>query len=261
MGRLEGGQLVGNGDTDGEEEGHDAATNTRTREFMDALYRGDVTNAGAAENSDALIAALATAYGAPPEQPQQPPHPSALSPPTVVTASTPASATPPPKTAFPVAQKGSRFKRTRAVPPPTVDNDDGLREGGADRMEHGTALSATSPSSAPIHPGGSLPVPVPVPDTQIPPMIVDSPSFAPPPGGRRRDGLGPSPMMTIIDSPSFRKPMPGRPLSLSHPPTVLPLVRESSSGTQRQQETSTPHEPGKKEKVSRFKAQQQRAEP
>jgi hypothetical protein len=43
--------------------------------------------------------------------------------------------------------------------------------------------------------------------------------------------------------------MPGR------PPTVMPLVRESS-GTQRQQDTST-HESGKK--VSRFKAQ--RAEP
>jgi hypothetical protein len=80
-------------------------------------------------------------------------------------------------------------------------------------------------------------------------MIIDSPSFAPPPGG--------APMTTtIIDSPSFQKPQfplqsakPMRPSS--RPPTVLSSVRESS-GTPRQQETPA-HEPGKK--VSRFKAQ------
>jgi hypothetical protein len=34
-----------------------------TPEFMDGSHHGDVTNAGAMENSDALIAALETAYG------------------------------------------------------------------------------------------------------------------------------------------------------------------------------------------------------
>ena len=255
MGRLEGGQLVGNGDSDGGENEDDDATDIgRTREFMDALHRGDVTNAGAVENSDALISALEIAYGAPPKQPQHP-HPSAQSPSAVVTASIPASAAPS-KTAPPVAQKNSRFKLARAVPPPAVADDEGLREG-ADMVEHGTtALSATSPSSTPIHVVGSLPVP----DTSAfrLPTIIDSPPLAPPPGGGGGGGGGggdaPPPLVTtIIDSPSFQKPQ--FPLSSARPmrppPAVLPLVRESS-GTQRQQETST-HEPGTK--VSRFKAQ------
>jgi hypothetical protein len=243
MGRLERGQLVGNGD-DGEEDGGDDTTNARNREFTEALYRGDVTNAGAAGNTNALIAALETAYGAPPKQPQHS-HPSAQSPPTVVTASILASAVPP-KTAPPVAQKSSKFKLARAVPPQTIDNDEGLREGGADMVEQRTG--------APPVPGTSA--------SQLPPMIVDSPSFAPPPppGGSGGGGGGdaPSPMVTaIIDSPSFQKPQ--SPLSsarpMRRPPTVLPSVRESS-GTQRQQDTSK-HEPG--QKASRFKAQ--RAEP
>ena len=261
LGRLEGGQLVGNTDSDdGEEDEGNDTTNARTREFMDALYRGDVTNAGTAENTDALIAALETAYGAPPPKQLQHPHPSAQSPPTVVTASIPASAAPP-KTAPPVVQKSSKFKLARAAPPPTVANNEGLREGGADRVQHRTgALSAKLPSSAsvPVHIVGSPTVPD--ISASLPPMIVNSPSFAPPPpGGGGRGGDAPSPITTtIIDSPSFQKPQ--SPLASARPtrrpPTVLPCVRESS-GTQRQQETTSTHEPGRK--VSRFKAQ--RAEP
>jgi hypothetical protein len=258
MGRLEGGQLVGNADSDdGEEDEGDDATNTRTHEFIDALYRGDVTNAGAAENTDALIAALETAYGAPPPKQPQHPHPSAQSPPTVVTASIPASATPS-KTGPPVAQKSSKFKLARAAPPPTVANNKGLREGGADIVERRTgALSAKSPSSAtvPVHIVGSPTTPD--ISASLLPMIIDSPSFAAPapPGGGGRGSDAPSPVTTtIIDSPSFQKPQ--SPLSsarpMRRPPTVLPCVR-LSSGTQRQQETTSTHEPGKK--VSRFKAQ------
>lgn len=258
MGRLEGGQLVGNADSDdGEEDEGDDATNTRTHEFIDALYRGDVTNAGAAENTDALIAALETAYGAPPPKQPQHPHPSAQSPPTVVTASIPASATPS-KTGPPVAQKSSKFKLARAAPPPTVANNKGLREGGADIVERRTgALSAKSPSSAtvPVHIVGSPTTPD--ISASLLPMIIDSPSFAAPapPGSGGRGSDAPSPVTTtIIDSPSFQKPQ--SPLSsarpMRRPPTVLPCVRESS-GTQRQQETTSTHEPGKK--VSRFKAQ------
>jgi len=248
MGRLEGGQLVGNGDSDREDEPNEAVS-ARTREFMDALRRGDVTNAGTAENSDALIAALETAYAVPPKQPQQP-HPSARAPPAVIIAPRLASATPS-ATAPPIVQKSSRFKLERAVPPPTIAEDEGLREDSADMAEIGTAFSATSPasSSAPTR----VIAPPPVRDTsassQPPMVIVDSPSFAPPLAG--------APMTTtIIDSPSFQNPQfplsSAKPMRPSpRPPTVLPSVRESS-GIPRQQETPA-HEPGKK--VSRFKAQ------
>lgn len=251
-GRLEGDQLVGNSDSEGGEDEGDGATNARTREFMQALHRGDVTNAGAAENSDALIAALETAYSAPPKQPQNS-HPSAQSPPTAATPSVPASAAPS-RTAPPVAQKGLKFKPVRAVPPPTIVSNEGLREGGAGKVvEHGIALPATSPLSASTHV-----VSPPVKDSSASqlPMIIDSPSFAPPPGG---GSDAPSPMMTsiIIDSPSFQKPQVPIPSArqMRRPPIVQPSVRESS-GIQRQHETPT-HQPG--QKVSRFKAQ--RAEP
>jgi hypothetical protein len=245
MGRLEGGQLVGNGDSDREDDEDDEAVGARTREFMDVLRRGDVTNAGAAENSDALIAALETAYGAPPKQPHSSAQVHLTAPPPTSAASS--------RIAPLLPKKGSKFKLERAVPPPTIAEDEGLREGGADTVEHGTILSATSrpsPSSlSPTRVVGSLPVP----DTsasQSPMMIIDSPSFAPPPGG--------VPMTTtIIDSPSFQKPQfplpSAKPMRPSpRPPTVLSSVRESS-GTPKQQETPAHDEPGKK--VSRFKAQ------
>ena len=241
MGRLEGGELIGNGDSDREDDGDDEAVITRTRELMDVFRRGDVTNAGAAENSDALIAALEKAYGAPPKQA----YSSAQA---HTTAPAPTSAAPS-GTAPPPPKRSSRFKLERAVPPPTIAEDDSLRE---DTEEHVTTLSDTSrpsQSSAPTRVINSLPAPD-TPASQSPMMIIDSPSFAPPPGG--------APVMTttIIDSPSFQKPQfplpSARPLlPSSRPPTVLSSVRESS-GTPRQQETPA-HEPGKK--VSRFKAQ------
>lgn len=55
-GRLEGKQLMG--DVDSSDEGEGAVDEA----FVDALRRGDVTNAGAAENADALVAALESAY-------------------------------------------------------------------------------------------------------------------------------------------------------------------------------------------------------
>ncbi len=226
MGRLEAGQLVGNSDSDGED---DAA---RAREFVDALYRGDVTNAGAAENSDALIAALESAYGAPPEQPSPP------VPPTVTASPVLASSTPT-KTA-PISQKNSRFKPARTVPPLFLADNEGPREGGA-------SPSSQPPTNVTVVERKTVPVPVatvgsPPAPSQLPPMIVDSSSFAPPGGD--------APMM-VIDSPSFRPPLSSaRPTRL---PTVLTSVRESS-GPQRQQQQQGPvPEPGKK--VSRFKAQ------
>ena len=236
MGRLEYDQLVGDGDSDRESDEGDGPVNGRTGEFMNALRRGDVTNAGAAENSDALIAALETAYCAPPEQT----HSSAQAP--LTTPPLTSSAPPLAGTALLPPKKGSRFKLERAVPPPTIAEDEGLREDGADTVEHETAPTRVIGSP-------------PVPDTstfQSPMMIIDSPSFAPPPGGAPT-----APMTTtIIDSPSFQKPQfllpsakPVRPSS--RPPIVLSTVRESS-GTPRQQETP---EHGPEKKVSRFKTQ------
>jgi hypothetical protein len=239
MGRLDGSELVGNGDSDHEDDEDDEAAIARTREFMDVLRRGDVTNAGAAENSDALIAALENAYAAPHSTAQA--HPTTLP---------PTSAAAAPSVTVPAPKKSSRFKLEHAVPPPTIAEDEGLREGGTDTAEHGTTLSAPSRPSPPSALGrvaGSLPVPD-ATASQSPMMIIDSSSFAPPPGGAT----------TIVDSPSFQKPQflppSAKPMvrPSSRPPTVLSSVRESS-GTPRHQETPA-HEPGGK-KVSRFKAQ------
>lgn len=241
MGRLEADQLVSNNNSDSDEEEaeaeeHDAA---RAREFVDALYRGDVRNAGAvAENSDALIAALESAYGAPPKpkpKPKQPPPPPTSS---VVTTGPvlPASGS-----AAPVSSQknnnSSPFNPARAAAPPSTYVDDkSPREGGG---ASSSLRLPPPPTSATVVERKAGP-----PDaSHLPSMIVDSPSFAPP-GGR-----GGEVHATIIDSPSFR---PAR------PPTVLATVRESSGAQQQpqqplQQQQASASEPGKK--VSRFKAQ------
>ncbi|KAH9956596.1 hypothetical protein BC827DRAFT_744324 [Russula dissimulans] len=241
MGRLEADQLVGDDDGDGE---HDAA---RTREFMDALNRGDVTNAGAAENSNALIAALESAYGAPPGQ--RPPPPAA----------SPATGTAPVPAPTALAQKNSRFKLARAAPPSTLaPNDKGPREGGAspsrppptsNTVVERKAVRPHATASSPPAPPGALGSRQPATAPQIPSMIVDSPSFAPP------GGDAPA---AVIDSPSFRPPLPSA--RLTRPSAVVAsTVREPSGTTQQQkQKQQQPQpvlvpEPGKP--VSRFKAQ------
>ena len=260
MGRLElDGQLVGNSDSDGEGD-EDAA---RAREFVGALYRGEVTNAGAAENSDALIRALEAAYGTPLAS-KQPPPPAAAA--ASVTTEPNVSASSAPTKSAPVSQKGSRFELARAVPPPTFTSDEGPREGGAlppnkppTRATVVERKPAPAPTPTPIAPpikpdAADQPTPTsadlggsPSASAQLPSMIVDSPSFAPPGGN--------APMM-VIDSPSFRPPPSSA--RLTCPPTVLATVRESSSGTQQpqrrqqQQHRGQALEPGK---VSRFKAQ------
>ncbi|KAI9509594.1 hypothetical protein F5148DRAFT_735061 [Russula earlei] len=219
MGRLEADQLLGNSDSDGEDEA------ARTRDFINALYRGDVTNAGAAENSDALIAALESAYGAPSKQ---------LAAPAIATESVVASV--PSKTAL-LAQKNSRFKPGGVARPLPTRNT---------VVERKTALSPSS-----IRPQATIPSPSDPPGTvahlpaisQLPSMIVGSPSFPPPLTG--------DVPMTIVDSPSFCPPIPGPSARPTRPPAVLTSVHESS-GTQMQQQARV-LEPGKP--VSRFKAQ------
>src|SRR6266404_4143880 len=68
MGKLEGSRLVGAGDSDGDGEGEEF-DDARVHAFINGLHRGDVTNAGAASNSDALIASLDSAYGGAPPRP------------------------------------------------------------------------------------------------------------------------------------------------------------------------------------------------
>ena len=253
MGRLEpDGQLVGNSDSDGEEEDNAA----RAREFVGALNRGEVTNAGAAENSDALIRALEAAYGAPLTSKKPPPTAAATS--ITTEPSLPASA---PTKSAPGSQKSSRFKLARAVPPPTLTSDKGPREGGAlptskppTRATVVERKPAPAPTATPFKPNATdPPIPAsadmggsPSASAQLPSMIVDSPSFAPPGGD--------APMM-VIESPSFCPPPSSA--RLTCPPTVLATVRESSPDThqpqQQQQQRGQALEPGKK--VSRFKAQ------
>lgn len=219
IGRVEDSQLIGNSDSEGEGE-DDVA---RAREFVDALHRGEVTNAGAAENSDALIAALESAYGAPPKQPAP------TAPPTVTTVPIPASAL---AKSAPVAQKKSTFKLAGPALPPPLAEDEGPREGKA---------TATAPRQPPTNVTIVERKAVPVPSSQSPPVIVDSPSFAPPGG---------APVM-VVDSPSFRPPLPSsRP---TRPPAVLATVRESSGAQQQQQQQGQAPEAGKR--MSRFKVQ------
>jgi len=214
MGQLEDGQLVGHSDSEGDD---DAA---RAREFVGALYRGEVTNAGVAENSDALIAALESAYGAPPKQPAPP------APPTVTSDPIPASSAP--IKSAPVSQNNSKFKLARPAPPRPLAGVEGPREG-----------DATAPSQPPTNVTIVGRKAAPAPSSQSP-VIVDSPSFAPPGGAP----------VTVIDSPSFRPPLPSsRP---TRPPAVLATVRESSQ-QQQQQQQGQGRQAG--EKTSRFKAQ------
>ncbi len=250
-GRLEGDQLVGNGDNDSEGEGDDEGEDTRVRAFMDALRRGDVTNAGAAENADALIAALESAYGAPPRSP--PASSAATTGPRPVPAPAPAPA-PPTTTPTPARrQKDSKFKLARPVAPPrTLANHEGPREG-AEALRTAPRSLPTSETVLERKPSAATPPPPPPPA----PAIVDSPSFPPPPAGA---GAGTTAPIAIIDSPSF--PPPRRP---TRPPTVLPtsgLVRESPSGrgAAQQQQQQQPAEapapgPGPGNKMSRFKVQ------
>ncbi|KAI9445961.1 hypothetical protein H4582DRAFT_2163084 [Lactarius indigo] len=211
-GRLEGDQLVGNGDNDSEEE--DEGEDARIGAFMDALRRGEVTNAGAAENSDVLVAALESAYGAPPRPPPAP-----LAPP--ATAPTPAR-----------QQKDSKFKLARPVAPPrTLVDDEGPREG-AEALRpiarplpiSETVLERKRPVPTQVQPPPSL---SPAPGVADSPMaIIDSPSFPPP------SPAGTAAPIAIVDSPSF--PPSRRP---TRPPTVLPtsnLVRESAQQQQQQ---------------------------
>ncbi|KAN0127990.1 hypothetical protein V8E53_014167 [Lactarius tabidus] len=216
-GKLEGDHLVG---SDNDSEGDDEAD---ARAFMDALRRGDVTNAGAASSADALVAALESAYGAPPSTSPAPPTP--------IPAPTP-----------PVRQqKDSKFKIVRAAAPPRTlaSKDEGPREGaaGAPLPMSETVLERKRPTA-----------PAPAPAPAAPMTIVDSPSFPPPAGV----GVGAAPHATLVDSPSF--PPSRRP---TRPPAVMPissLVRESSGG-RRAVEVPRPR-PGSGKKTSRFKAQQ-----
>ena len=245
-GRLEGDELVDYCEGEVNDDDDDA----RARAFMDALRRGDVTNAGAAENADALVAALESAYG--------PPPPASSSAPTV-----PHPQPAPAPTPARQHKKDSKFKLVRAAAPPrALADDEGPRVGaaalappngrGAPRPSLLTSETVFERKRQPA-PSQSHPPPPP-PDIAGSP-IIDSPSFPAPLAGARAGE------MTIIDSPSFPPPLSShRP---TRPPTVLPtssLVRESGGRSggmalQRPTEVAVPG-PGPGKKISRFKAQQ-----
>ncbi|KAI0253519.1 hypothetical protein BJV78DRAFT_1360116 [Lactifluus subvellereus] len=260
-GGLEGNRLIGHSDSEGENE-DDA------RVFIDALRRGEVTNAGAAENSDALIAALESAYGAPPK----PPAAAAAAAEPIPTPSLPTGPTAP--------QKTSKFKLTRAAPPRTPAGDGGPREGSAHPprpLPTSETVVERRPAPSPTSSAARAPAATPSLSRSTPsmgavgspPTIVDSPSFARPGGGAPvvmaidspsfappGGAATPTPMTTIIDSPSFQPPPPSA--RQTRLPTVLASsVREASSGAPRAHghgaQQAPASEPGTK--VSRFKAQ------
>ena len=158
-GKLEDEQLVGIDGSDGDDE-DDA------RAFMDALRRGDVTNAGAAtSNSDALVSALESAYGAPPPAP---------------------ALAPAPASARQYQQKESKFKLVRATAPPrtlaaaaaAAKNAEGPREGTAIPMSE-TVLERKPQPQQPQSPLAPMATAIIDSPSFPPPVIVDSPSFPP----------------------------------------------------------------------------------
>ena len=184
-GKLEDEQLVSIED--------DSESEDDARAFMDALRRGDVKNAGtgadaaaASSNSDALIAALESAYGAPP------PTPSA----------------PAPAPARQYQQKDSKFKLVRAAAPPrtlAATNAEGPREGVPAMSE--TVLERKSVPQPPMVPMATAIIDSP----SFPPphatAVIDSPSF--PPSQSRRPTRPP----TVVPASGGAREVPGKKIS------------------------------------------------
>jgi hypothetical protein len=191
-GKLHGDQLISNSDSECEVDDDD------TRTFMDALRRGQVTNAGAAENSDALVKALESAY-ATPSKSQHPPTPP---PPATTSIAAPAT----------VPQRISKFKLARVAPQHNPPTDESLREGGAQPPNKPplpmseTVIERSSHRKPLVPPSRSSLSPSSQPSTVLspPPMIVDSPSF--PPAAATVAGGGSAVTTTIIDSPPYYPP-------------------------------------------------------
>ncbi|KAI0313339.1 hypothetical protein OF83DRAFT_1165618 [Amylostereum chailletii] len=267
LGWVEDDKLVGAGESDEDDEDENIEA------FMAALRKGEITNAGAEQNAEVLVAALTRAYGGP--SPMAAPSTSTQSAPLVEPKSSDLSSVQPPS-----KPKTSKFKLTRPQ----------ARSSPSDSSGSGTPLSTVGRSSPKLptsqtvverKPGPSLLAARPAVQTTIPKCasssvknaspsststtvntpstVVDSPSFLQPvsqtpsmvvdsPSFRPHVSQIPLQMPSmIVDSPSFQPPTSNRP---SRPPMVMSsTVRESTGGRPAHALDAEPR------KVSRFKAQ------
>ncbi|KAI0040326.1 hypothetical protein FA95DRAFT_1585065 [Auriscalpium vulgare] len=254
-GKLDDDNLIGGEEGEsGEEEDSD-----EIKAFMDALRRGEVTNAGAEQNADVLVAALTRAYSEPP---------SSLPSSSPATASATAAATPtdvsesPSTSSAPAKPKVSQFKLNRAPlrGSPVWDGESGPSTPPSSAARSSPKLPTSDTVVERAHA-----VPVPGPSTARPaaiqkpsplagparasasPSPINMPPAADPPRYPTLTGGPPvMPASLIVDSPSFQ-PSTARPAR--QPAIMASAVRESSAPREVVQA-----EPGVK-KVSRFKAE------
>ncbi|KAA1469195.1 hypothetical protein DENSPDRAFT_927947 [Dentipellis sp. KUC8613] len=151
LGKVEDGQLVGGeeGESASEEDDDDV------KEFMSALRRGQVTNAGAEQNAEALVAALERAYGKPADS--ETTSTTASSETLAVDSS--ASATPPTvaaPTAAPAQSKTSKFKLNRLPSVSTDSLSTTASASASDRDRDVTPISTATRSSPKLPTGTSV---------------------------------------------------------------------------------------------------------
>ncbi|VDB82756.1 unnamed protein product [Peniophora sp. CBMAI 1063] len=219
LGKLDGDKLVGGeggeSGSDPEDDGEDV------REFMNALRRGDVTNAGTIEaNTDALMATLYAAYGAPADVVKK----------SVASVESTAAATstvPGPSVQAPVPAptsaakpKTSRFKITRNPAPRTSSYES----------------PATTPLTAEERSSPKLPTgPTVVERTRAPVAPSSSRQAAPPSMSSAKEQLIPA---TSVTAPATLTSMDAKPSDLPSPaptpsaPTDKPWLRAPEPGAQ-----------------------------
>ncbi|THH16483.1 hypothetical protein EW146_g4160 [Bondarzewia mesenterica] len=245
-GKLENNQLVGGGESESASDDDDE----NIKAFLDAFRRGDVTNAGAQENSDALIAALTQAYAPTPDSSDS-----------TTKVSTPVeidsvreSGQAPVSTLVPIAQKTSKFKLNRpalrssplasdsdsvSTPVTTVERSSPKLPTSDTVIERKPGQSSTLPR--PIHPLATttsrMRAPAPSHSASTSSIFVDSPSFQPPrisnpptvitspsnsnPQANIASSLSFQPSSMIVESPSFQRPQGGVAEEKQMPPMIV----------------------------------------
>ncbi|KAI0064446.1 hypothetical protein BV25DRAFT_237405 [Artomyces pyxidatus] len=259
-GKIEDDQLVGGEDgesNDGDDEDDDV------RAFMDALRRGDVTNVGFEQNSEALVAALTKAYKGPePSPPAEAPAPPAPAPAPVrpktskfklnrmplrspvsddsgpdtpvndVARSSPKLPTSDTvverKPAQPVRSPGMRgpgpsAMRSSVSAKPNPPTPSSLSTLSSRQAASPTGASQTSSTTTVVSPSFSAPVVVVSPSFSAP-VIVVSPSF------RGTNPVAAPPAVAVIESPSFRAPQMNDPLSTESVVVDSPSFQPPNSG-------------------------------
>ncbi|KZV71829.1 hypothetical protein PENSPDRAFT_664089 [Peniophora sp. CONT] len=223
LGKFEDGKLLGGEDG---ESGSDLEDNDESvAEFMNALRRGDVTNAGTIEgNTDALMVALTAAYGGPVDAVKESLTSSSAGAKAAATATTSGSSVQPPASlpASAAKPKTSRFKIARNLAPRVSSYD-----------SPATTPLATDERSSPKLPTGQVVVERTRP-TVVPSVVSPTPRQAAPPPASTAKGQPLSAPSTV--APTVTTSSASSVQSLSPPsastPADKPWVRAPERGAQ-----------------------------